>query len=395
MEPAVKTQNSIEDQLKELYFNCRKHTLKLVKPLQNEDFVVQSARFVSPPKWHLAHTTWFFEEFLLKKNLRNYREFHPDFGFLFNSYYESLGDRTAREKRGLMTRPTVSEVLDYRQHVDKYMAELIPQLPKNSHYILKIGIQHEQQHQELLLTDIKYNFAQNPIFPVYDHSFDEGIETDSKEGFLKLPGGNYEIGANEGFFLFDNEQPRHRVWLDDFEISRKLETNGDYLKFIEDGGYKKAEFWHSDGWEFINSSNIDSPLYWHEKEGEWYHFTLAGLEKLNPDRPITHLSFYEAFAFAQWKDCRLPTEAEWETAAPHLNIGLRWEHTGSAYLPYPGYRKPEGAVGEYNGKFMVNQMVARGHSIATPKGHERLTYRNFFHPEMRWQFNGVRLCKKQ
>ena len=385
---------SIEENPLSLYKKVRDHSLKLTAPLNTEDFGLQAATFTSPPKWHLAHTTWFFEEFLLKKYLSEYRIFHPDFNFLFNSYYDSKGERTPRDQRGLISRPSVEKVLQYRDYVDRHMEKLINQWPDEALETFYTGIHHEQQHQELLLTDIKYTLAQNPLYPVYDKDFDEGKEKVAESEFIKIPAGIYTIGTDEKVFSFDNERPAHKFFLQPFEISNRLITNGEYLAFMEDGGYENPTFWHSDGWEWKNQHHIRHPLYWVETPKGWNTFKLSGLTPMQSAEPITHLCFYEAFAFAEWKKMRLPTETEWEVAASKLKIGLRWEHTHSAYLPYPGYEKPPGAIGEYNGKFMVNQMVLRGHSIATPPKHHRITYRNFFHPHMRWQFTGLRLCKK-
>jgi len=378
--------------LKSLYESTRQLTLEIVRPLEVEDCVVQPALFVSPPKWHLAHTSWFFEQFVLQQFFPGYEAFDSDFKMLFNSYYFSVGDRPPRDCRGFMTRPTLQAIMDYRLYVDEEMKKFLLEPSSEAIEVIKIGIQHEQQHQELLLTDIKYILAQNPLFPVYRKDFNEGMESEPIADFLEVEGGQYHIGAKNELFSFDNEKPHHHVMLNDFRISQKLVTNGEYLEFMEEGGYKRPEWWHSDGWEFIRKNKIEAPLYWHQKDVQWYRFSLSGLHSLNQYEPITHINHYEAFAYAQWKNKRLPTEQEWEVAASKLKIGLRWEHTSSAYLPYPGYKKPNGAIGEYNGKFMINQMVLRGYSIATPKGHSRISYRNFFYPEMRWQFNGIRLA---
>lgn len=372
----------------------RAHSVKLCAPLKTEDHVVQPVVDVSPPKWHLAHTTWFFEEFFLAPLASSYTRFHPDYAFLFNSYYESVGDRVLRPNRGNLSRPTVEEIHAYRTHVDSAMFALIPKLNAEQLDLLELGLNHEQQHQELLLTDIKYILGHNPLFPPYDKEFIETKKEINEEGFINVPEGTYEIGFEGNGFHFDNEVQRHRVYLHPYHIRRGLVTNKEYLSFIEDGGYQDPKYWHSDGWNWVNENNITSPLYWHLIDNQWKRYALAGLESINLNEPVTHVNFYEASAFAEWVGMRLPTEFEWEVASEQFKWGQRWEHTNSAYLPYPGFLKPEGAIGEYNGKFMINQMVLRGGSVATPKGHSRKTYRNFFHTYLQWQFSGIRLCKK-
>lgn len=373
----------------------RTATEALCAPLETEDYIPQPSVDVSPPKWNVAHTTWFFEEMILKPFSENYQVFNPDFGFLFNSYYNTLGERTRRDNRGDLSRPTVREVFEYRKYVDAEMRELLTRdLTDEIKDLVVLGLNHEQQHQELFLTDFKYILSRNPLFPAYreNYAVEEICEMPDKN-FVEIEEGIYEIGfAGEGF-CFDNELARHKTFLHDFSIRRNLVTNAEYLEFIEDKAYENFNLWHSEGWDWVNQNSVTAPLYWHKKDGEWFNFTLSGLRKLNLDAPVCHVSFYEAAAFAEWKGMRLPTEFEWETASEKFGWGLRWEWTNSAYLAYPNFRKAAGAVGEYNGKFMINQMVLRGASVATPAGHSRRTYRNFFHAPLRWQFNGIRLAK--
>lgn len=378
------------------YHSVRKYTEQICSLLQPEDHVPQPEPFVSPPKWHLAHTSWFFEEFLLKPNLPGYKVFNDDFSFLFNSYYNNVGKRVLRNNRGAITRPATSQIIEYRHYVDMHM-ELLLQMKSTQpdiYELIELGLNHEQQHQELLFTDIKYILSCNPISPIYSEDIVWENQLNSEDGFVTIEAGVYEIGSTGEGFSFDNEHNRHKVYLDTFEISKSLVTNGEFLEFINAGGYADFNLWLDEGWSWVNQNNISAPLYWHKADDGWQHFTLSGMQELNPEAMLTHISFYEALAFAEWKKMRLPTEAEWETASDHLNWGRRWEWTHSAYLPYPGFAKPDGAVGEYNGKFMINQMVLRGASCATPEGHSRNTYRNFFHPEERWQFNGIRLVKR-
>jgi ergothioneine biosynthesis protein EgtB len=376
------------------YNKVRQHSISVCTPLYTEDYVVQPSADVSPPKWHLAHTTWFLEELILAKYLPDYQRFHPRYAFLFNSYYNSLGDRVLRPQRGNMSRPTVDEILAYRQHVDEDMLTLIPKASDDVLNLIEIALYHEQQHQELLLTDIKYILGHNPLFPPYKKDFKEVFSIEKDHYFKKVEEGMYTIGHAGDGFAFDNEGSQHQVYLNTFEIRQTLVTNYEYLQFIDAGGYQDPTYWHSDAWTWLQETGINSPMYWHFIDNGWHRYSLGGLQDLPLDEPVTHISYYEAAAYADWCKMRLPTEFEWEAACDHFQWGQRWEHTNSAYLPYPGYSKPDGALGEYNGKFMVNQMVLRGASIATPPGHARKTYRNFFQPPMQWQFTGIRLCKK-
>ncbi|MFC7356523.1 ergothioneine biosynthesis protein EgtB [Jejudonia soesokkakensis] len=383
------------DTLLSLFTETRGYTEKLCKPLEIEDYVVQPIMDVSPPKWHLGHTTWFYEEFILKHFKKDYKLFHKDFAFVFNSYYESVGKRVVRSDRGNMSRPGVAKVYDYRHYVTNEIKELLTsKISKEVEELLLMGIHHEKQHQELLTTDIKYILGNNPLLPKYSTDFSENKITTIDQEWISIAEGIYQIGhSDKNTFHYDNEVNRHKVYLQKYSISNTLVTNEEYLEFINDGGYKDFNFWHADAWEWLSESNITRPMYWHTIDGEWYQYTLQGLQKLDPEAPLSHISYYEAFAFAQWKGCRLPTEFEWEAAQANFKWGNRWEWTESAYLPYPGYTKAPGAIGEYNGKFMVNQKVLRGGSVATAPKHTRHTYRNFFQPELRWQFTGVRLAK--
>jgi ergothioneine biosynthesis protein EgtB len=375
------------------FLRMRQNSEQLCKPLLIEDYSLQASEFVSPPKWHLAHSTWFWEEFVLTKYVENYSLYDEDFHFLFNSYYNNVGKRVLRPERGLMSRPSVTEVYNYRSYVTNAMVAFLSMDPnKEILAIVEIGINHEQQHQELLVYDIKYILGNQPTFPVYQDRFKTKVETHEAE-FIKINSGLYEIGHQESGFCFDNELANHKVFVNDFEISAKLISNRDYLDFILAGGYKNFNFWHDDGWSWLNNKKIEAPLYWHNIDNEWWNYTLNGLEKIVLDLPVMHISFYEAFAYSQWKGCRLPTEFEWEIASDEFSWGQLWEWTNSAYLAYPEFSKSPGALGEYNGKFMINQMILRGGSVATPEGHSRKTYRNFFPPEMRWQFSGLRLAK--
>ena len=404
------------------YTRIRSDSELLCTPLSVEDHVIQTAPEASPAKWHLAHVSWFFETFLLKAFLTGYREFHPQFAVLFNSYYEQAGAFFPRPQRGFLSRPGVREVMQYRQYVDEHMAALIRAADDSVWPVLlqrlEIGLNHEQQHQELLLTDIKLNLSVNPLRPAYrDDLPDNGEGCASTLGWVEFPGGLQQIGHAGDGFAYDNEQPRHRCYLEPFRLASRPVTNGEYLEFVDAGGYRAPQYWLSDGWATVKRLQWQTPLHWERVDGEWWQFTLGGMRRLDSAEPVCHVSFYEAEAYAAWAGKRLPTEAEWEVAAAGIAIGgnLRdsgrlhpqaadgsgllqmygdvWEHTASAYRPYPGFRAPAGALGEYNGKFMCNQMVLRGGSCVTPANHIRATYRNFFYPHERWQFQGVRLAE--
>ena len=394
----------------------------LCEPLETEDYVIQSMPDVSPTRWHLAHTSWFFEAFVLQKAVKNYKSLHPQYNFLFNSYYVRIGERFTRAKRGLLSRPTVSQVYEYRDYVNKNIVDFISNCTddqlKEYGPVIEIGIHHEQQHQELMLTDIKHVFSMNPLHPVYSDSYPPIVDSVPKLSFKKYDEGLYEIGNPGADFGYDNEFPRHKIYLESFALADRLITNREYLDFIDDGGYRKTELWLSDGFSTAEQNNWQAPLYWEKKDGEWWNFRLNGFHKVDLNEPVCHISYYEADAFARWAGYRLPAEAEWETAAGSIPIssnfvedgnfhpvplsgngslnqmyGDVWEWTMSPYVPYPGYKTPPGALGEYNGKFMSNQMVLRGGSCATSSSHIRKYYRNFFYPDSRWQFMGLRLAK--
>jgi ergothioneine biosynthesis protein EgtB len=408
------------------YRAVRQCSEALAAALSAEDQQVQSMPDVSPTKWHLAHVTWFFETFLLKEHLPGYRPFDAAFAYLFNSYYEAVGPRHARPARGLLTRPSLEDVLDYRRHVDEAMARLIAAAGAPDDAVLPLvtlGLHHEQQHQELLLMDIKHVFSCNPLYPAYRPVPAAPLGQAAALHWVEVAGGIRTIGHDSDGFAFDNEGPRHEVLLRDFHIASRLVTNGEYLEFIADGGYARPEFWFMDGIETARRDGWTAPLYWRRIDDAWFEFTLAGLRPLDPAAPVAHVSYYEAAAYAAWAGMRLPTEAEWECAAaalpsdieqganllgsgrrhpaaaevgggrPRQMIGDLWEWTQSAYGAYPGYRATAGAIGEYNGKFMANQMVLRGGSCVTPPGHIRTTYRNFFYPHQRWMFSGIRLAE--
>jgi ergothioneine biosynthesis protein EgtB len=380
------------------YKEVRQRSEHICKPLKTEDYVVQPVVDVSPPKWHLGHTTWFFETFVLRPNLKSYKEFDPNYNFVFNSYYETIGARVIRTDRGNLSRPSVEDIYEYRAYVDEAMGRLLAgDISKELHDFIVLGLNHEEQHQELLATDIKYILGHNPLFPAYNdmslsYNNEKGATPVANDGYHTINAGIYEIGYDGDGFCFDNELGRHKVYLQDFQIAHAPVTNSEYLDFIEAGGYRSHQYWHAEGLDWVKNNHIEAPLYWHNIDGKWHHYTLSGFQPLKMDETLCHISFYEAAAYAAWKGRRLPTEFEWEIAAQHFNWGKRWEWTDSAYLPYPGFKKAEGAIGEYNGKFMVNQMVLRGASEVTPPGHSRITYRNFFHPYLRWQYTGIRLA---
>jgi len=410
------------------YAEVRNFTEYLCRPLVTEDYVIQSMPDVSPMKWHIAHTSWFFETFVLSKVNPNYESPHPQYSYLFNSYYVQSGKRHPRPERGLLSRPTVEEVYRYRRHVDENMREFLEHAEEAQMEevgsVIEIGIHHEQQHQELMLTDIKHVFSVNPLRPAYvveRSAKNSAVFPDGKIKWVSFPEGVYTIGYDGDGFAYDNECPQHREFIESFQIASRLVTNREYLEFMEDGGYERPELWLSDGWTTVELNNWNSPLYWEDKNSKWLNFTLSGMSEVNPDQPVCHISYYEADAYARWAGVRLPTEAEWETAASKLlmvgnfadngvyhplalssetsNGGIKqmfgdvWEWTQSSYSPYPGFKTLDGALGEYNGKFMSNQMVLRGGSCATSRSHIRKTYRNFFPPGARWQFMGIRLAK--
>lgn len=378
----------------EKYKSVRRHTEAICLPLQTEDYVVQPVADVSPPKWHLGHSTWFFETFLLKPYAAGYKEYNAEYNFVFNSYYETVGARVIRTDRGNLSRPTVAEIYQYRKYVDDAMIPFLSnELPNEIKELVLLGFNHEQQHQELLYSDIKYILGHNPLFPAYNQSGIEVVPASSDNEFIPVPEGIYEIGFSGDGFCFDNELNRHKIYLQWYKIATQLETNAAYLEFMNAGGYKNFRYWHAEGWNRVKTTGVQAPLYWHNINGEWFSYTLRGLHPIELDQPVVHISFFEAAAYAAWKGMRLPTEGEWEVAANQFKWGQRWEWTNSAYLPYPGFSTAEGAVGEYNGKFMVNQMVLRGASVATPEAHSRITYRNFFQTHLQWQFTGIRLAQ--
>jgi ergothioneine biosynthesis protein EgtB len=405
------------------YQAVRQMTERLARPLSPEDCQIQSMPDASPVKWHLAHTTWFFETFVLAPNALRFEPFHPSFGYLFNSYYNAVGDRLARPRRGLITRPDLSFVYEYRASIDRSMAAFLEsagdELAAEIAAVVELGINHEQQHQELILTDIKHALAHNPVRPAYQMDAGAAKASDPRPmAWSARAGGIQWIGHDGDHFAFDNEAPRHRVYLESFQHGSRLVTCGEYCAFIDDGGYRRPELWLSDGWNAVNTHGWQAPLYWEKKANDWWLMTLMGFRPLSEAEPVCHVSFYEADAFARWAGARLPTEAEWERAAQQRPVrgnlldeghfhpraaedgdelaqlfGDVWEWTQSAYTPYPGSRPAAGALGEYNAKFMCNQLVLRGGSCATPASHIRATYRNFFPADARWQFTGIRLAK--
>ena len=405
------------------YDEIRAQSLALAEPLSAEDACVQSMPDASPAKWHLAHTTWFFETFVLEPSASQYPVFDHDYRVLFNSYYNAVGEQYSRPDRGLLTRPAYATILEYRAHVDRHMRDLFSRgLDRDTAAIVEVGLHHEQQHQELLLMDIKHLFSRNPVAPRYKSApaSVRGDNTDPALTFVQFDGGVRAIGADGAGFSFDNERPRHDTLVQEFSLGSRLVTNREYRDFIADGGYTQPLLWLADGWARIREQAWQSPLYWRRTDDTWSEFTLAGERPLALDEPVVHVSYYEADAYARWAGARLPTEAEWECAAASASIsgnfvergalhpqapgqgagsgvqqlfGDAWEGTMSAYSPYPGFTTPAGAIGEYNGKFMSGQMVLRGGCCVTPQSHIRASYRNFFYPHNRWQFGGIRLAR--
>ncbi len=401
---ALELNEQPDGQLSSAYRTVRAWTETLAAHLSAEDQCVQSMPDASPTKWHRAHTTWFFETFVALPHIPGYRTFDPRFGFMFNSYYETVGARHPRPARGLLTRPTEPEVTAYRQAVDAAMLGWIDTAEGDVRSLVELGLQHEQQHQELLLTDILHAFAQSPLAPAPIPEWRAPQGNAGPDRWLAMKGGLASIGhrlpdhPDSDGFCFDNETPRHRTLLAPCEIASRLVRNGDYLRFIEDGGYRQPILWMAEGWDHVRADGWEAPLYWRQDGDGWQQMTPGGLQALDPAEPVRHVSWFEADAYARWAGARLPTEAELELAhllpdRPAELDGHVWQWTNSAYLPYPGFRAVAGAVGEYNGKFMINQMVLRGGSMATPAGHTRPSYRNFFHPSKRWQFTGVRLAR--
>jgi len=410
--------------LSESFSQVRWQSVELCEPLLVEDYVVQTMPDVSPPKWHLAHVSWFFETFILGPYLKGYQPFNPQFNYLFNSYYQGIGKPFPRAQRGLLSRPSVAEVYSYRAHIDAQMSELIANLDYHRdslkiRELILLGLNHEQQHQELLMTDIKHILGNNPLFPAYIINNDPPTQNPTVAlNWVKLTGGKVAIGHEGQGFCFDNELSRHNVLLNDYFLANRLVTNAEYLQFMDDGGYDKPLLWLSDGWPTVQQESWRAPLYWRRIDKTWQCFTLEGLKPVESNEPVCHISYFEADAYATWAGKRLPNEAEWEYAAAKEDLtpgnflesgrfhpqpaspgkrlmqlgGDVWEWTQSPYTAYPGYRQPKGAIGEYNGKFMCNQMVLRGGSCVTPANHIRKTYRNFFYPHSRWQFMGLRLA---
>jgi len=412
-----------KDQLISKFHTTRAFTEEITDPLETEDYVIQVTENASPAKWHLAHTTWFFETFLLEKELDDYDPIHPQYSYLFNSYYLQTGVPHCRARRGNISRPTVKQVFEYRNSINEHVEALIKNASDDQYLkwgpIIEIGIHHEQQHQELLMTDLKYMFSQNPLNVSYKEVERPRVKSVPDLEWTPFSEGVYKIGHKGDDFGYDNEFPKHKTYIHDFELANRLVTNAEFIEFIESGAYKEPKWWLDEGFSTVRDDGWQAPLYWEKKDGVWWQFTLSGMQKVDPNEPVTHVSYFEADAYARWKGFRLPTEQEWEVAAQPLSIegnfadkgylqpvaqqnaegGLQqmfgevWQWTQSSYAPYPGYEPLPGALGEYNGKFMCNQYVLRGGSCATSRSHFRKTYRNFFHANERWQFNGIRLAR--
>jgi ergothioneine biosynthesis protein EgtB len=425
-ESALSTQSASEASFVEQYQCVRRFTEHLCEPLATEDYVIQSMPDVSPTKWHIAHVTWFWETFLLLPALPGYQSLHPQYAYLFNSYYNTLGQRHCRPKRGLISRPTVKETYAYRRYVDEHVLDLLEQLDEGRLTelapIMTLGLHHEQQHQELMLTDIKHVFSCNPLSPAYVERAPTRSASVPPVEWVSFPEGLHWIGHEREGFAFDNEGPRHRQFVQSFQLASRLVTNGEYLAFMEDGGYENPLLWLSEGWATVQAEEWKAPLYWEQRDGQWWVMTLSGLREVDPAEPVCHVSYFEADAYARWAEARLPTEAEWEVAAQDVPVegnfvesslyhpapltapstkgrlaqmyGDVWQWTQSSYAPYPNFKPGPGAVGEYNGKFMCNQYVLRGGSCATSRSHTRSTYRNFFPANAQWQFMGIRLARE-
>ncbi|HEY8027756.1 MAG TPA: ergothioneine biosynthesis protein EgtB [Burkholderiaceae bacterium] len=406
MQTQIEALLAVSTSLLQRFHATRKRTVSLAKPLSEEDCCVQSMPDASPIKWHMAHTTWFFETFILEHFEKGFRPYHQAFRVLFNSYYNGVGEKHPRAQRGVLTRPSTDEVLAYRHNVDARIGLLLEGLVRDGASetsqtvarLVELGVQHEQQHQELMMTDVKHLLAQNPLFPAYVPEPEHRAEKVSAAAWIPVDAGVVEIGHDGAGFCFDNELPRHRQFVEAFSLASRLVTNGEYAAFIADGGYRNPTLWLSEGWDWVQREKLAAPIYWHRNEtGAWQEYALGGLKSLDMHAPLMHISYFEADAYAHWAGARLPTEFEWEAAVRQSGLtqvfGVAWQWTSSGYAPYPGFVAAEGAIGEYNGKFMVNQYVLRGSSCVTPDGHARFSYRNFFPASARWQFSGVRLAK--